>query len=412
MNLLLTGKRAGLVAVLFAAFCLPKPACGSPGPAPIRVVDGILTRDGVPYRAVGVNYFDGFQRLLHAGPGKRDDRSYRAGLRFLQSKYIPFVRFAACGFYPSEWELYQKEPETYFALLDGFVAEAEECGIGLIPSLFWAYFAIPDLVGEPISAWGDQASKTRAFMRQYTKDLVARYRRSPAIWAWEFGNEFLTEADLPGEVDPKKWVVPSRRTAHRRTQADVPRSEAILDAYREFAQIVRELDPQRPILTGDAAPRVSAWNLARGNGWKFDTKQEWQTALEASNPDRIDTLSVHFYHPRPCGKGYPGYGVKGFSLEENLQTAMASAKATGKPLWLGEFGPGIGETSQQERVRQLQEFLALIEKHQIPLSAYWVYDSINPDLGVWNAVPGGENDFVFDMIAETNERMALGFLSR
>jgi len=51
--------------------------------------DGTLTRNGTPYRGVGVNYYDAFLRtLMHPS-----DNSYRDGFRKLAANHIPFVRF-------------------------------------------------------------------------------------------------------------------------------------------------------------------------------------------------------------------------------------------------------------------------------------------------------------------------------
>jgi len=371
----------------------------------LEVKGGQFVRDGKEYRGIGINYYDAFMRLLPIGAGGAARKpTYRDGFAFLASQKVPFVRFAACGFYPAQMELYQKNPKAYFELLDGVVKEAEVQGIGLIPSLFWSYFCLPDLVGEPISAWGDPASKTRDFMRRYTREVVGRYKDSPAIWGWEFGNEFLNEADLPGPQNPEKWVVPKMRTADVRTEKDKLTSDATLDAYREFRDVVRSIDAKRPIFTGDACVRASSWNLAQGKGWTRDSRQEWMDALARANP--TDTINLHFYHPRRNGRGYEGYGIDGKPLRDTLAAVQEVSKATGKPTWFGEFGPGIGEMDVAERRAQVEEFLKLIEELRIPLSAYWVFDTSNPDLAVWNAALGNENAFVFELIREANRRLS------
>lgn len=369
----------------------------------LTVRDGVLLREGREYAGVGLNYYDAFMLVLEDHPGAV--AKYRNGLAFLADAGVPFIRFAACGFYPSEWQIYVHRPDEYFAKLDGVVKEAETRGVGLVPVLFWSFFAVPDTVGEPISAWGDEASRTRQLMRRYTREVVERYRNSSAIWAWEFGNEFINDADLPSDVKGTEWIVPQRGTPERRGPQDRLQSAAARSAYEDFARTVRQIDPARPIMTGDAAPRVSAWHLARNLGWKRDTRSQWVEALLAANPEPVDTLSVHFYHPRKDGSGYRGYGFEGNDLRANLALAMEASREAGKPLWLGEFGPGVGEEDREERRKQVGEFLDLIVELHVPLSAYWVFDSPNRELGVWNAVPGGDNGFVFEMIAEANRRL-------
>jgi hypothetical protein len=373
---------------------------------PLEVRDGEFQRGGNAIHAVGVSYFDGFRRLLEF-PAKQaaNPPEYVAGMDLLAKHKIPFARFAAGGFYPVEWHLFRDDPERHFALLDRFVEEAGRRGIGLIPSLFWAHFAVPDLCDEPISAWGDTNSKTRAFMRRYTEAVLRRYRDSQTIWAWEFGNEFMMEADLQSQVKAEYWVLPKLGTATKRTAADFPHSADLIDAYREFAEIVRTLDPKRPVMTGDAMPRGSAWHLAHGKGWKPDSIEQWSEAILAAAPGQIDTISLHLYHPRADGSGYPGCGLAGATLSENFEVAAAAARASGKPLWLGEFGAGIGENNIALRKEQVDELLNLIERHRIGLSACWVFDSINSDLGVWNITATNENAWILERIAATNARL-------
>jgi hypothetical protein len=125
------GKR---FAVLMLDLAPVLPAVAQPG---LTVRDGVLLRDGKPFRAVGVNYFNVFMRTLKT----EDDTSYEAGFATLKANNIAFARFAACGFWPKEFELYGRDKEAYFKRLDGVVRAAEKQNAGLIPSLFCADFA-------------------------------------------------------------------------------------------------------------------------------------------------------------------------------------------------------------------------------------------------------------------------------
>ena len=193
---------------------------------------------------------------------KSGDYSYDEGFRVLASHHIPFVRFCATGFWPRDMKLYQSDPAAYFKLLDDVVRSAEKHGIGLIPSLFWYYATVPDLVGESCDQWGNPKSKTHAFMRQYTHEVVSRYRRSPAIWAWEFGNEFNCNDHFEGKKFyasrniPK--VNPADGTPTFRTERDYPTPDDFAVAYREFAKAVRRDDPHRLIESGCDLPREQA----------------------------------------------------------------------------------------------------------------------------------------------------------
>lgn len=63
---------------------------------------GVLTRNGAPYRGIGVNYYDAFIRTLR----NPQDVSYREGFSKLGDHQIPFARFAAGGFAAQDFHLY------------------------------------------------------------------------------------------------------------------------------------------------------------------------------------------------------------------------------------------------------------------------------------------------------------------
>src|ERR1051325_10814319 len=111
---------ASLVSYVITAMPVSAQAGSLPGLSVAR--DGTLLRNGAPYRGVGVNYTDAFLRpLRHPG-----DESYRDDFNKLAANHIPFARIAACGFSPSDYQLYQQDKENYFKRLDGVVQAAEE----------------------------------------------------------------------------------------------------------------------------------------------------------------------------------------------------------------------------------------------------------------------------------------------
>jgi hypothetical protein len=116
---------ATALTVIFYLFCSPAGAAESQPVGHLSMSKGRFHRAGKDYRGIGINSFDLFRRLFETGPVSATRRSPREGLAILAEKEIPFVRFAACGFYPVELRRYVDDPESYFALLDGVVAEAE-----------------------------------------------------------------------------------------------------------------------------------------------------------------------------------------------------------------------------------------------------------------------------------------------
>ncbi len=361
--------------------------------------NGTVLKDGQPYRGIGVNYFSAFSRTL-TDPA---DTSYREGFDELARRGIPFARFMAGGFWAKDWSLYREDREAWFRLMDGVVRAAEERGIGLIPSVFWWYPCVPDIVGEPCSALGDPNSKTIAFMREYAAALVTRYMDSPAIWAWEMGNEYSLAADLPNAADHRPWVHPELGTPTSRSEADDLTSEMVTVASREFAKAVRQHDPYRLITPGHSLPRASAHHLKSEGQWTQDTPGQFEANLVEVNPMPSDLISVHVY-PFDREKRF---GKEEVPFEETLRLCMKVAADSGKALFVGEFGAG-GEQIANDPVRCKtvhEEMLAAIESTGVPLSAVWVFDLPQQD-NTFNITPKNERAYLLDMVAAAHGRVS------
>lgn len=351
-----------------------KPGLSSDGKA------GLLL-EGKPFRGIGVNYFDAFSRLL------KDEKisDVENGFRVLSSNGIPFIRFSACGFWPVNWQLYQTNKTEYFQRFDQLVALAEQHRIGLIPSLFWHQPAISDLVGEPVDQWGKASSKTLEFMRRYTREIVTRYQNSPAIWAWEFGNEFNLPADLPNAKEHRPQIVPQLGTPKQRSARDELSHKDIRLALQEFAREVRRHDSTRLILSGNAFPRPTAWHQLHERSWKKDSTAQRVEMLADDNPVPISSL---------CGRLY--------STDDLvfLEPAMRLSKRIGKPLFIGEFGVEGALTDVNRK--QFERWIEALDAHEIPLAALWVFDFSGQSN--WNVTAENDRKELLARIAQINNR--------
>jgi len=375
-----------LFASALALWSAGLPTSAAPDHRPGLTVDaaGTLRRDGKPYRGIGVNYFDAFARTL-ADPR---DTSYDAGFQTLEEADIPFCRIMAGSYWPKEQRLYSNDKETFFRRFDAVVRSAEKHKIGLILSCFWYLATVPDTVGEPMTAWGDPKSKTQAYMRQYIKDLVLRYRDSPAIWGWEFGNEYCLAADLPNASEQRPAVVPSLGTPAVRTQQDEITYAAIHAAYSAFAREIRKYDRHRIIETGDSMPRESAWHNWKEKKWTPDLPEQQAAILDQTNPNPIDVVSVHFYKETAA----------------QLRAIAEFARRRKKPLFVGEFGAeGVGEESE----KRFHEILQVIRDAEIPLSALWVFDYSGQDSN-WNVTSRNGRSYQLKAISEANRQIQAG----
>lgn len=343
---------------------------------------GTVQRDGQPFRGIGVNYFDAFSRTLKPPP----DTNYDAGFRELARRGIPFARFSAGGFWPADWSLYQTNRAEYFTRLDAVVRSAERHGVGLIPSLFWHVSTVPDLVGEPVNRWGDTNSRTHAFLRTYTREVVTRYAASPAIWAWEFGNEYNLAADLPNAAQHRPQVVPRLGTPAARTAEDELTHAMVRVAVREFALEVRRHDPHRLITSGHSIARPSAWHQIQEKSWRRDTPAQFSEVLAADHPAPADTLSLHWYEVT--------------NDLARVATAMTVSRATGRPLFVGEFGVPGPDASRD----QFATMLTALETNGVPLGALWVFDFAAQSKD-WNVNATNSRNWQLDELQRVNARL-------
>lgn len=386
---------------MFLLGCLALPAsCAEPTPQQppgLSVQQGQLVLHGKPYRGIGANYYSLFYRTLQ----NSSDRSYEKQLSRLSKAGIPFVRFMACGFWPVDWDLYLQDKDAYFGRLDRVVRCAEKNHIGLIPSLFWHMATVPDIVGEPMDQLGHADSKTLAFIRNYTREIVTRYRQSPAVWGWEFGNEYNLHVDLPHASQHLPPIWPALKTARKRTPRDALSSEAMLTAFGEFARTVRQYDKHRILITGNSIPRPSAYHNSLERTWQRDSREQFRKILLRDNPDPFDVLCVHVY-PRANND----YSAHAKNLPDLIKTLQEISTETEKPLFIGEFGAPSTPDTDADRTRFL-ELVHAIEAHKVPLSAFWVFDLAAQGKS-WNVTFDNERHYMLELVSEANRRLQSG----
>jgi len=360
--------------------------------------DGVFMREGKPYRGIGVNYFNAFYRTIT----NSNDKTYNEGFKYLSDNKIPFIRFTANGFWPNEIKLYQTNKARYFLLLDEFVKSAETNGIGLIPSLFWFYAAVPDLMGEHINQWGNPNSKTIAFMRTYTSEMVSRYKNSPAVWGWEFGNEVYSYTDLLGQaINFLPKVAPTQGTPATRTIEDAVTTEILNVAVNEFITIVRKYDITRPIFSGNGMPSTNSYHRYKYQTWLQDSATDFTALLGVQNPSGLGTLTLH---------PYPDQELKYFSginatLSQIIQEAMRSARELKRPLFVGEFGSPKTLGAEKE-AQKFYELLNAVVDNKVQLAALWVFDFSSQDAD-WNVTSTNSRKYQLDEIIKLNAQFKI-----
>ncbi len=369
-----------------------------------------------------MNYFD----VLYRG-----DNTYVAGFQYLSANKIPFIRFMATpGYWPIELAQYQANKRAYFVRMDALVQNAEKYHIGLIPNLFWNPSAVSDLVGEPMDQWGNPNSKTIAWMKEFTTEMVTRYKDSPAIWGWEFANEFTDNCIDPPvgeEVALGCWpgVSTAEGTPPARTVLDDLTGAQFESAVTTFAQTVRAIDPHRALFTGNDLTQNDQYNRTINGTMTTctvpgldplepcdDTVEQYGAITTAFNPSPIDTLTMHMYPWIGDTWWGPDYHESKFAPEGNATTpvviaaTMGAGAAVGKPLFIGEWGaaiPGDPQTEQFIFERMLTD--VMVEK--VPLSSIWVFDFAfqGPSNGGWDITPTNSRSYQLTDIIKANAQI-------
>jgi hypothetical protein len=267
------------------------------------------------------------------------------------------------------------------------VKAAERRGVGLVPSLFWYMSTVPDLVGESCDQWGNPGSKTIVYMREYAREVVTRYKNSPAIWGWEFGNEYNLAADLPNAASHRPQIVPKLGTPETRSARDEITHEVLRTALSEFAREIRLHDPYRFVTSGNSISRASAWHNWKERSWKPDTPEQFAGILAFENPDPLNVISIHAYNE---------------ALEKIPAAAEAAARLK-KPLFIGEFQ--VRDAAPEAAEAAFRGVLERIEKSGAALAAVWVYDLAAQEKE-FNVTATNARAWQLKAIAEANRRLA------
>ncbi|MBQ5801885.1 MAG: hypothetical protein IIW27_02500, partial [Clostridia bacterium] len=270
-----------------------------------------MTYNGKVVKWQGVNYFGLFGNCFSYSTGSVNEAGVQncfRGLEELAAYNVKAIRFS-CGFFYSGWwnacymQNEQQKIDTMY-LVKRLFNKAASLNIGLIPSVFWTGY-IHEVVGEGVRAWGDPNSKTIAFAMQYQRDLMDAVNDHPALFMWEFGNEWNLGQDLGGTTATDNHVM-----------------------RQVWTEVVNERNTyNRVIGSGDAIMRSSAWNLYNNGSWSQDTIDQHREIIRYINPG-ITAVSAHIYTDAhlPLLMKYLVAEEEARRHEENPQNIMTDAE--------------------------------------------------------------------------------------
>ena len=289
------------------------------------------------------------------------------GLKTLGSKGFRVVRVAVSPYSASGFEAaffdadparQAQERREYFAAFDQMLDACDRHGIRIVPTLLWQIEALTKLGGQPLRAtMTDPASLGRRRVAEFVRAIVTRYRDRPTIAMWEVGGEFNLVADI-------QWP-----------QFDVT-SDQVAAFVHDTATLIRSVDPNHLITTGDSSPRLSAMHLLRAVraglpvDWTPDTAAELTDYLRLMNADPIDVISIHYYDDAMVSLG----GRLG--SPENLRFYARAAAEIGKPLFIGEMGFDVDVQSYTTPAgpRDAARDAPVLVELKLPLTLYWTFN--------------------------------------
>lgn len=319
--------------------------------------NGRVMHEGEEFCSIGVNYFGAFVNELVNPQEKEIQRVFKQ----LKDNGIRYFRANWGLFWPVDYAQWADKEDEYFAAMDRVVALAEQNDLGIICSFFWHLRGISDYYCEPACAWGDRNSRTRKYMLDYMKKVIGRYKESPAIYMWEFSNEFNLTIDLPNrrELRAEQRQLPQLGVRLLQDDRDDFFTEFATPLLEDFGRLCREFDPyDRLITSGNGEPRPTQYAQRMYDLWpdRPDSRREMAKALLWHNPDPLDCVSIHSYDLLERFPGSESY--------EGLFTAfMEESSKLNKALFIGEFH-GL-------QLDKAKATIDAIVKTRVPLSAAW-----------------------------------------
>lgn len=370
-----------MIPPLFAASLLLPALAAQPVEGFVSANGPELVLNGREYRAVGVNM--PVLHQMYLGTWVHDEQIYGsdekakaeavAGVEDAARSGFAFIRFFAGPGYPIESaRLYEKDPAAYWRGMDELFALCRSLGLRLVPSLNVTGWH--SRRGEPRRAILDPSSKTWKANRRYVEEFVGRYKDDPVVLMWELENELMLAADvdmkgsplLPRAVYPEGAVV--RETGEREDSLTWAMTQRI---YREQTALVKSIDPNHLVTSGDAGVRPEATSRREtfpDFRYRYDAWREHLSNQLAAQPEPLDVFSLHHYGPEP---GDPKT-VDLSALERARLTARA-VRAARVPLFIGELGQNVPSHKDDPEAGWLREYIDMAEEEGISLIALWVW---------------------------------------
>jgi len=254
-----------------------------------------MTYNGKVVNWQGVNYFGLLRTCYNLGQGVvTEDRIQNVfrGLEDLAAYNVKAIRFSTAFFYESEYKnclmrydeaageyvVDKAKEEQYIYTLKRLYNKAASLNIGLIPSVFWTMGHHTLFPGETESdAIANENAKSYQFGVYLQDLLLEHFNDHPALFMWEYGNEWNLAVD------------------HAAISSDT-----LIKGRSAWAKQIAGANTEynRVIASGDATLRAAQYHLRYEQNWTEDTMLQYGQALRELNSG-ITAVSTHLYPNLP-----------------------------------------------------------------------------------------------------------------
>ncbi|MFY9485320.1 MAG: cellulase family glycosylhydrolase [Bacillota bacterium] len=372
-----------------------------------------LMLNGKEYRAIGVNMPDLHQSYngtwhhisqIYGSATRAKEAMVEAIIDAYRSK-VAFIRFFAAPGYPVDAEkLYFRDRDEYWRQMDEVFDLCRAHNIRLIPCLGvvsgWFY-----ICGEPKQAILDPNSETYKATYNYVEEFVTRYKDDPVVLMWELENEAFLAADVNMQGRPGlgagQFPAGSPYVKPTLTLEDSLTFDMTLQVYKEWTSIIKSLDPNHLVTSGDACVRDTSHSLRKyfpGQVWTLDSLDQHIANFIESQTEPLDVFSIHAYGPQPSTR-WPGY----LSTTDYYTSLVRAAHSKPAPVFIGELGntgPSFGEDPEAAWTRA---YIDAMEQEGVSLMALWVWHfPWQPE----NTLTGTSHPLLIDAMKEFNNKYA------
>ena len=360
------------------------------------IVNGYIHANGKRVREFGINCSDLFADwrrgvITSVSPvAYTPPANYIAVMDFCAANNIRFIRFLVSAHRTKTYRVGWMEAQaTFLSNMDALVAAAEERGILLVPSIFFSQPAIPPRFSEPLRAYDDPLSLTYAQIAADITAIVGRYKNSPAIGYWEYGNESDLRTDNPPAApsystdtsmeQPAAWSVADGYLTESTTTSGYSTIGSITKRFKDLCLVA---DPNALTCSGNSGWRV---NSQRADILEAMRKQLADDGTHTTSAHPYPNVGFHV-------SGADGLGAYMLALNKNY-------RLLGKPLIIGEFGfPAGTDVNGATSTATLEKTMIEIIRADIDIAMIWEYRAFSAQTDTYS---------ISDGTAATNEHLAV-----